>query len=87
MLAYDFYTSAAAETRRLEDVHVLEVRHFTVVQPSFVIFRQDVSSGTNFKVSALFASLPLAIPPHVGLAAKTPGSAEVVDLLVLVHAL
>jgi hypothetical protein len=86
LLTNDLYSSAAACSSWLQNVHVFVVVHLSVVDPSFVVLWQDVSGGTDVELFALLSPLSLNVSPQVCLAAEPPRSDEVVDLLTHVHA-
>lgn len=66
---------------------MLKVRHFSVIQPPLVVIWQNIRGWTDVKVFALLSTLALTVAPEIGLAAKTPGTYKVIDLLELIHAL
>jgi hypothetical protein len=54
-------------TRRgwLQDVHVFEVVHFSIIHPPFVVFWEDVSCRGYLIVFSMLTPLLLDISPHV----------------------
>lgn len=87
LLAYDLDASSATGGGRLQDVHVLEVVHLSVIHPPLVVLWEDVRCRRDLVFFAVLSPLLLHISPHVGFGPQTPGVWEVVYLLVLVHVL
>ena len=61
-------TFSATSTCWFENIHVLVIIHFTVINPTFIIFWKYISDWTNFEFLAMFTSLLLNISPQVGFA-------------------
>lgn len=85
LFADDLDTFSATCACWLEYVHVLEIIHFSVIDPSFVIFRENICYRTYFKIFSVLSSLFLNISPEVGFASKSPGTGKMIDFLMWVH--
>ena len=62
-LSNDLDATSATHIGRLQDIHMLEVRHLSVVVPALEVFWQDISSGAYIKLFTLLPPLLLAVSP------------------------
>ena len=78
-------TSAATGCAWLHYVHVFEVAHFSVDQPSLVVLWEYVGRWADVKRLAMKTFHTLHIPPHVVLPSNCPWASKVINVLLTVH--
>jgi hypothetical protein len=71
----------------LENIHFLEVVHFSFVAESFVVLWEQICIRTYFKVFAISSSLTLDVSPEVAFVTNVPCSSKMIYLLILIHIL
>ena len=55
--------------------------------PPFPVLRHDISWWTNFELPTMSGSLSCNIAPQIAFMTYSPGSGEMVDFLIRIHAL
>ena len=69
-------------TDRFHNIHIFEIRNFSVNVPPFVVFGHNVSRWCDVERLAMETPHALHVSPHVVLAADAPGAGEVVNVLI-----
>ena len=86
-LPYNLDSPSTTGGRRLQNIHVFEIVHLSVVHPPLVVLRENVCCRSYFEIPSVLPPLFLHISPHVGFRAKTPSIWEMIDFLIWVHML
>ena len=63
---YDLDSLSTTCAGWLEDVHVFEIIHFSIIYPSFVVLRENICYWANLEIFPVFSSLLLYISPKIG---------------------
>jgi len=77
--------SATTWPSRFHDIHILVITHFSLIAPSFVVFRKEIGCWANLKVFTMSPSLSLHVSPQVALVTNVPSSCKMVQFLKLIH--